>query len=65
MSYDDKKAFDGVKDFLEYANGKADIAIVSSANFASIEAEWNHYGLSAFVSVITSQEEGTKTDCYP
>lgn len=63
LSFADKRAFDGVKEFLAFAQGKADIAIVSSANFTSVEEEWNYYGLSEFVSVITTQENGTKTEC--
>ena len=63
LSFEDKKAFDGVKEFLQFAFDKADIAIVSSANASSVKEEWDYFGLSQYVSVMTSQEQGTKKDC--
>lgn len=63
LGFEDKAVFGGVKDFLEYAEYKADIAVVSSANFDSIKEEWAYYDLIKHVSVITSQENGTKSEC--
>lgn len=59
----DKKPFGGVEEFFRYAQGKTDIAVVSSANAAAIGEEWGHYGLLGCVDVVTSQEIGTKKDC--
>lgn len=63
LGFEDKAVFGGVKDFLEYAEDKADIAVVSSVNFDSIKEEWTYYDLIKHVSVITSQENDTKAEC--
>ena len=63
LTYDDKKPFDGVKEFLHYASRKADIAIVSSAGYEIIREEWRYHGLINHVGVICAQEDGTKKAC--
>lgn len=63
LTYDDKKPFNGVRECLEKAVQKVDVAIVSSAGFAIIEEEWRYHDLLKYVSVITAQEDGTKKTC--
>lgn len=63
LTYDDKKPFDGVKEFLKTASAKADIAVVSSAGFKIIEEEWWYHKLIDYVGVIAAQEDGSKQDC--
>lgn len=63
LTYDDKQPFKGVKEFLEEAVKYVDIAIVSSAGYAIIKEEWQYHGLLQYVSVITSQEDGSKKKC--
>ncbi len=60
---DEKRVYDGVKEFLEYIYGKADIAVVTSATARSIREEWEHFGILQYVSVLTGQEIGPKQDC--
>ena len=59
----DKPAFDNVREALTLAKGKVDISVISSSNMAAITEEWNAYGLLDFLSVMTSQEIGTKDEC--
>lgn len=63
ISSDDKRVFDGVKEFLQYVCGKVDIAVVTGATANSIQEEWDHFGISQYVSVLTGQEIGQKKDC--
>lgn len=63
LTFEDKKPFGGVAEFLGFAAGKVDIAIVSSSNMDAILEEWGHYGMLERVSVVTSQEIGTKGEC--
>lgn len=63
LTYDDKRPFDGVKQFLSEAYCYADIAIVSSAGYAVIREEWEYHGLLDYVSVIAAQEDGSKKEC--
>lgn len=63
LSFADKKVFGGGKEFLEYAHGKADIAVVSSANYSSVLEEWQYYGIIGYISVLATQEDGTKAEC--
>lgn len=60
---EDKKAFEGVKETLEYISQYADIAIVSSANKNAVKEEWERCHLIEYVSYFMSQEEGTKEEC--
>ncbi|MBP3890664.1 MAG: HAD hydrolase-like protein [Solobacterium sp.] len=59
----DKPPYPNGKEALEYALGKADIAIISSSNMAAIVEEWKAHDLIKYVDVITSQEVGTKGEC--
>lgn len=59
----DKPPFKGVRDALETAYGRVDLAIISSSNMAAIKEEWSAHELLSYMSVITSQEVGTKTAC--
>lgn len=63
LTYDDKKPFEGVRAFLEYAAQKADIAVVSSAGRKIIAEEWEYHGLLRYVGVVAAQEDGSKKDC--
>lgn len=59
----DKRPFEGAEEFLVYANGKADIAVVSSAGGDALRDEWARYGLDKFADVMCSQEDGSKAQC--
>ena len=63
LTPDDKPPFPNGKQALEYALGKADIAIISSSNMAAIVEEWKAHDLLQYVDVITSQEVGSKGEC--
>lgn len=63
LSYLDKPPFQGVKDFLEFAESQTDIAVISSSNMSAIYEEWKEHGLLDYVDVMTSQEVGTKSEC--
>ncbi|MCM1367482.1 MAG: HAD hydrolase-like protein [Roseburia sp.] len=63
LRIEDKKAFDGVKKFLRRAARKADIVIVSGADYNSICEEWAYYGLYKYVSAVASCEAGPKPLC--
>ncbi len=58
-----KKAYEGVREFLEHAKKYADIAIVSSANYEALLSEWQEEKLMPYVDVIMSQNEGSKAFC--
>ena len=60
---DEKKPFTGVRDALEAAGRKADIAIVSSANRKAVEDEWSRYGLLTFTDILLTQKDGSKAAC--
>ena len=60
---DGNKPFEGVKECLEYAFGKVDISVISSANMSAIVGEWSHYDMLKYLDVMTSQEIGTKAEC--
>ncbi len=57
------KPFELVKEALEYAHEKADIAIVSSANLGAVIEEWGKHGLLNHVDVILAQDSGSKAYC--
>jgi phosphoglycolate phosphatase-like HAD superfamily hydrolase len=63
LSYQDKPPFEGIKEFLDFALGKADIAVISSSNMSAIQEEWTEHGLIQYLDVMTSQEIGTKGEC--
>lgn len=63
LSYLDKIPFDGVKEFLQFAKGQVNIAVISSSNMSAIYEEWEKHDLLQYIDVMTSQEIGTKSDC--
>lgn len=63
LSYKDKPPFQGVREFLEYAESQSDIAVISSSNMSAIYEEWKEHGLLEYVDVMTSQEVGPKSEC--
>lgn len=63
LSHQDKPVFEGVKSFLEFALGKVDIALISSANMSGIYEEWTNHHLIQYLDVMTAQEIGTKGEC--
>lgn len=60
---DAKLPFPMVKEALALAHGKADVAIVSSANLGAVLEEWEMHGLLDSVDVIMSQNDGSKAFC--
>lgn len=58
-----KKPFAGVKEGLEAAHEKADVAIVSSANLEAVVEEWEKHGLMDSVDVCLTQNVGSKAYC--
>ena len=63
LPFNVKRPFEGVKEALEYAHEKADIAVVSSANLQAVKEEWDIYGLTKHVDILLSQEAGSKAFC--
>lgn len=59
----DKPAYGGVKQTLEFAKTKTDIAVISSCNMSAIREEWGYNGLLDYPDVITSLETGSKRKC--
>ncbi len=59
----DKPPFENVREALDYAKDKVDLAVISSSNLSAITEEWDAYGLLDYLSVMTSQEIGTKDEC--
>ncbi len=59
----DKPPFDNVPKTLAFAQGRADLAVISSSNLSAILEEWGAYDLLQYPSVMTSQEIGTKGAC--
>ena len=55
--------FDNVKEALMLIHGKADVAIVSSANLGAITDEWQRHGLMPYVDLVLAQNAGTKAYC--
>ena len=55
--------FPMVKEALAFIHGKADVAIVSSANLGAIMDEWERHGLLPYVDLILAQDAGTKAYC--
>lgn len=63
LPFEVKKPFEGVKESLEFAHEKADIAIVSSANLQAVLEEWELYGLLDHVDIVLAQNTGSKAFC--
>ena len=55
--------FDYVLDTLKKVSSFADIAIVSSANQAAVEEEWQTHHLMPYITGLFAQEAGTKEHC--
>ena len=55
--------FPMVKEALMFAHGKADVAIVSSANLGAIMDEWERHELLPHVDLVLAQNAGTKAFC--
>lgn len=58
-----KGPFSGVKEALNKAYQKADIAIVSSANREAVLEEWKKHGLLEYTDLVLTQDAGSKTFC--
>lgn len=63
MPREDNKAFPGVREILCCIHQKADVAVVSSANLAAVEEEWDQESLLPFVDMLMTQEAGNKASC--
>lgn len=63
LTYDDKRPFSGVTATLRQTAKICDVAVVTSAGYALIREEWEYHNLLESVSVIASQENGTKAQC--
>lgn len=63
LSWDVKKAFEGVKPGFESVRNFADIAVVSSANREAVEEEWEKFGLLELVDLVLCQDVGSKAHC--
>ncbi|MBQ0125421.1 MAG: HAD hydrolase-like protein [Clostridiales bacterium] len=63
LTFDDKKPFAGAKEFFAAACGDVDLAVVSSSNIKALMEEWTHFGLYDYMTLLTSQEDGTKIEC--
>ncbi len=59
---EENRPFEGVLEALQKVHGKADIAIVSSANPEAVEEEWTRCGLMDYVDVMCAQDVGTKAE---
>lgn len=57
------KPFELVKEALEYAHSRADVAIVSSANLSAVLEEWEKHGLLSSVDIVLAQDSGSKAHC--
>ena len=55
--------FPSALDALRYAHGRADVAIVSSANREAVLAEWERHGLLSHTDIVLTQTDGSKAHC--
>lgn len=60
---EEKVPFEGVKEALAFAHGKADVAIVSSANLGAVLEEWERFGLLEHTDIVLAQDAGSKAYC--
>lgn len=58
-----EQPFEGAKEGLEEAAKVANVAVVSSANGATIADEWTRHELTTYVDVMCGQEIGSKAYC--
>lgn len=57
------KPFVGVKEALQFAHERADIAIVSSANLGAVLDEWEKHSLLEHTDIVLAQNAGSKAFC--
>ncbi len=55
--------YENVKQALAFAHGRADVAIVSSANLGAVLEEWQRHGLLEHTDVVLAQDSGSKAYC--
>lgn len=60
---EEKCPFPGVREALERAHERADVAVVSSANRDAVLEEWETHGLLAHTDVVMAQDSGSKAFC--
>ena len=51
------------REALEFAHGRADVAIVSSANLDAVLEEWKKHGLLEHTDIVLAQNAGSKAAC--
>ena len=57
------KPFPLAREALEFAHGRADVAIVSSANLGAVMEEWTKHGLLPHTDIVLAQNAGSKAAC--
>lgn len=55
--------YEMVKEALEFAHLKADVAIVSSANLGAVMEEWERHNLLEHTDIVLAQNAGSKSYC--
>ena len=60
---DKKLPFPLVREALQFAHGKADVAIVSSANLEAVIEEWEMHRLLEHTDIVLAQNVGSKAYC--
>lgn len=63
LSEAEKRAFPNVREALALLHGRADIAVISSANLQAVTAEWEREGLLELVDGVFTQDDGSKAFC--
>ncbi|MCD8146076.1 MAG: HAD family hydrolase [Clostridiales bacterium] len=63
LPFEVKKPYEGVREALAYANERADVVIVSSANLQAVLEEWELYKLLDHVDLVLAQDTGSKAFC--
>ncbi|MCC8064331.1 MAG: HAD family hydrolase [Clostridiales bacterium] len=63
LPFELKKPYEGVREGLAYANQRADVVIVSSANLQAVLEEWELYKLLDHVDLVLAQDTGSKAFC--
>lgn len=63
LPFEVKKPYEGVREGLAYANERADVVIVSSANLQAVMEEWELYKLLDHVDLVLAQDTGSKAFC--
>lgn len=55
--------FEKAREALAFAHGRADVAIVSSANLGAVLEEWEKHGLLPHTDIVLAQNAGSKAFC--